>query len=337
MILAIIEEMVARGARLSVACRELGMSVRTVQRWRAAGVGEDGRAGPKTRPANALTPGEQRQVLELLDSPQWCDLTPHQVVPLLADSGQYVASESTMYRLLRRAQQLNHRERSRPAKHQRPRSFQAWGPCQVWSWDITYLPTAIRGQFYYLYLILDVWSRKIVAAQVFSEELSDHAAELFECTCAKEGVAPQGIVLHSDNGGAMKGATMLATLQRLGVVASFSRPRISDDNAFSESLFRTLKYRPEYPDGPFTSLESAQGWVEGFVAWYNHEHLHSALRFVTPADRHAGRDIEILAGRQRVYEKARGQHPERWSGQSRDWTPVGSVTLNPDVRASRAA
>ena len=332
MTLSLIDETVASGARLHVACREMGLSVRTVQRWRACGTGEDRRAGPRRAPANKLTQGERRRILKLLNSPEFCDLPPHQIVPRLADQGLYVASEATMYRLLREKKLLAHRQRSRPVRHRRPRSWTATGPCQVWTWDITYLPTPVKGQFLYLYMILDVWSRKIVGAAVFPEESSDHAAQLLEETCLREGVEPEGLVLHSDNGSPMKGATMLATLQSLGVVASFNRPRVSDDNPFSESLFRTLKYRPEYPETPFASLEEARAWVRGFTAWYNTEHLHSALRFMAPADRHDGREAEILARRQEVYEAARRRRPERWRCRSRNWAPVGAVTLNPGTQ-----
>lgn len=143
------------------------------------------------------------------------------------------------------------------------------------------------------------------------------------------------LVVHSDNGSPMKGATMLATLQRLGVVPSFSRPSVSDDNAFVEALFRTAKYRPGYPSKPFASIDAARAWVSTFVSWYNEEHQHSAIRFVTPADRHAGRDVEILNHRRDVYERARARHPERWAGASRNWSPVETVTLNP--RHERAA
>ncbi len=139
-------------------------------------------------------------------------------------------------------------------------------------------------------------------------------------------------MLHSDNGGPMKGSTMLATLQRLGVVASFSRPRVSDDNPYSEALFRTLKYRPGYPSRPFASLEKASLWVAGFVRWYNTEHLHSAIRFVTPEDRHAGQEGEILRQRQRVYERARRDNPKRWSGATRNWQPIKAVYLNPEKK-----
>ncbi|MCP3961575.1 MAG: transposase, partial [bacterium] len=135
-------------------------------------------------------------------------------------------------------------------------------------------------------------------------------------------------------GGPMKGSTMLATLKRLGVVASFSRPRVSDDNPYSEALFRTLKYRPEYPSGPFASLEEARRWVEGFVRWYNGEHLHSAIRFVTPAARHSGREQEILRHRQEVYERARRRNPGRWSGATRNWHPIEVVALNPEKKTA---
>jgi transposase InsO family protein len=209
----------------------------------------------------------------------------------------------------------------------------ATGPCQVWSWDITYLKSPILGQFFYLYMIMDVWSRKIVASTVFLKESNDYSARLFLKACLRLGINPAGLVLHSDNGGPMKGATMLATLQRLGVVPSFSRPQVSDDNPYSEALFRTMKYRPGYPSRPFSSLAAAQTWVDGFVDWYNTEHLHSGIRFVTPDDRHFGRENAILANRREIYEKARQQNPNRWSKNIRNWEPVETVYLNPESTA----
>ncbi len=200
----------------------------------------------------------------------------------------------------------------------------------MWCWDITYLPGPVRGTFFYLYLYLDVWSRKIVGARVFAEESAEYAAELFVQTYIRHGVEPDGLVLHSDNGGPMKGSTMLATLQWLGVVPSFSRPHVSDDNPYAEAVFRTLKYVPQYPNRPFASLEEAQRWVQEFVRWYNTLHLHSAIRFVTPDQRHFGHHEAILANRNTVYEEAQRLHPERWSGPLRDWTPVGDVCLNPE-------
>jgi transposase InsO family protein len=329
MILGLIDEAVRAGARQEKACEILGLSARAVQRWRRQGGGEDRRRGPHSTPPNALSAEERQGVLEILNDPEHQDRSPKQIVPSLADQGVYVASESTMYRILREEDQLGHRERSRPPVHRRPEEFVADGPCQVWTWDITYLASPVRGQFYYLYMILDVWSRKIVGVAVHDRELSDLAADLFCDTCAALDLDPEGLVFHSDNGGPMKGSTMLATLQRLGVVASFSRPSVSDDNPFSEALFRTTKYRPDFPDGPFASLEAARDWVEAFVTWYNTEHLHSALRFVTPDDRHFGREAEILERRRQVYEMARRQNPERWSRGTRNWEPVEHVKLNP--------
>jgi len=275
-------------------------------------------------------------VLATANAPEFRDLSPKQIVPRLADQGDYIASESTFYRVLRDEDQLTHRQPSRPATSRRPREHVATGPCQVWSWDITYLKSPILGQFFYLYLILDVWSRKIVAATVYARESNEHAATLFRQACRRLGLDPTGLVLHSDNGGPMKGATMLAMLQKLGVVPSFSRPRVSDDNPYSEALFRTLKYRPGFPSQPFVSEENAQRWVDGFVLWYNTEHLHSAIRFVTPDDRHFGREAAILAQRRRVYAQARQRTPERWAQNTRNWEPVAAVYLNPQTKREQA-
>jgi len=332
----LVNEATGSGARLEAAVEALGLSVRTFQRWQTQDDGADQRRGPKTAPSNKLTAAERDQVLATANAPEFRDLSPKQIVPRLADRGDYIASESTFYRVLRDEDQLTHREPSRPATSRRPREHVATGPCQVWSWDITYLKSPILGQFFYLYLILDVWSRKIVAATVYAEESNEHAANLFWQACSRLRLDPYGLVLHSDNGGPMKGATMLATLQKLGVVPSFSRPRVSDDNPYSEALFRTLKYRPGFPSQPFASAENAQCWVDGFVAWYNTEHLHSAIRFVTPDDRHFGREAAILAQRRQVYEQARQRNPERWAQDTRNWEPVEAVYLNPETRREQA-
>lgn len=308
----------------------LGLAARTILRWRRQGCGEDRRHGPLTAPANKLTIAERQEVLSVANSQRYRELSPKQIVPRLADDGRYLASESTFYRLLREANQLAHRERCRPATHRRPREKVATGPCQVWSWDITYLRSTVNGRFFYLYMILDVWSRKIIAATVFSKECGQNSALLFVEAFHRHSVDPKGLVLHSDNGGPMKGSTMLATLQRLGVVPSFSRPGVSNDNPFSESLFRTLKYRPEYPARPFATEYEAQRWVDAFFHWYNTEHLHSEIRFVTPDDRHYGRETAKLNKRKEVYEQARQKTPERWAQQTRNWEPVEIVRLNPE-------
>ena len=328
-VLESLDESVAAGARQARACQVLGLSVRTVQRWRRDGL-EDGR--PRARrpcPANALSKAERERALALLCSAKWRDLSPKQVVPRLADEGLYIASEATLYRLLRAAKLLRHRAPSRPRKRRGPRRHRATRPNRVWTWDITYLPSSVRGLFYYLYLVVDLYSRKIVAWQVHMSEDAEYAAALITEACQHQGINAGEVVLHSDNGAPMKGATLLATLQGLGVTPSFSRPRVSNDNPYSESLFRTVKYRPWYPEHPFATLADARTWVESFVAWYNHEHRHSAIRFVTPHQRHTGAERKLLERRDQVYRTARSRHPERWSGPTRNWTPVGAVWLNP--------
>ena len=329
MIVALIDEAVGAGARVEVACAELGLSARTIQRWRTQGVGEDRREGPKSPPTNKLDEEERRRVRAVAISPEFRDCSPHEIVPLLADRGEYVASESTFYRVLREANLAERRSTARPPRNNKPRELVAVAPNQVWSWDITYLPTTVRGQFYYLYMILDVFSRKIVGWEVNASECMELSSSFVRGVFEAERIVPSQLVLHSDNGGPMKGATMRATLEDLGVAQSLSRPRVSDDNPFSESLFRTLKYCPEYPATPFASIDDARAWVEEFVHWYNHEHLHSGVRFVTPAARHAGLDGAILDQRHRVYTGARERNPERWSGKTRDWSRVDRVTLNP--------
>jgi len=332
MIMSLIDNAVESGARLKTAAAMIGLSARTIIRWRHQDGGQDQRKGPVSVPANKLSAKERKQILDVSNNEHFRDLSPKQIVPHLADQGVYLASESSFYRVLKEHKMLAHRQSSKPAVQRQPKEHVATGPCQVWSWDITYLKTPVRGLFFYLYMIVDVWSRKIIAAQVFTEESMDYSSMLFAKACLIHGVKPEGLVLHSDNGGPMKGATMLATLHKLGVIPSFSRPSVSNDNPFSESLFRTMKYRPEYPSQPFESMDLAQTWVDEFVFWYNTQHLHSAIRFVTPDDRHFGREEHILANRRKVYENARHRNPDRWSKNTRNWNPVRLVWLNPEKK-----
>jgi len=330
-IAGMVDEAVREGARQDKACELLGLDARTLQRWTKNTVGDDLRAGPKSAPKNALTPKERQQVIEIANLPEHRDLSPKQIVPLLADQGRYIASESSFYRFLREAGQVQHRERSRPALHSKPRELVATKPNQVWSWDITYLLSPLKGVFFYLHLAMDVFSRKIVGWEVHLAESAEHASELIAAACGREGVQRDQVSLHQDNGAPMKCGTFLALLQELGVAASFSRPGVSDDNPFVEALFRTLKYRPEYPDGPFASLEEAREFIGRFVHWYNTQHRHANIRFVTPEQRHAGEDLAILERRARVYEDARARRPERWARATRNWTPIERVVLNPKV------
>jgi len=324
----LVEQAVNAGARRAAACAILGISLRTLQRWDTDGGTQDHRHGPTGGPANALSQEERALVVSIASSPQHRDLPPSQIVPKLADAGIYVASEASFYRILRDKKLLHHRGTAAERSNRRPDEHVASGPNQVWSWDITYLRGAVRGLFYYLYLILDVWSRKIVGWAVHETEDNELAGRLIRETAWREQIDPGTLVLHSDNGGPMKGATMLATLQWLGIMPSFSRPRVSNDNAFSESLFGTLKSWPGYPSKPFDSIEAAREWTADFVGWYNDEHLHSGIRFVTPADRHCGRESQVLENRRRVYETARANNPSRWSRSTRNWKPIEEVVLN---------
>ena len=329
MIRTLVAEAVAAGARRWKACELLGIAVRTLERW--GDDREDGRLGPKSAPANKLSATERRRIVAVATSAEFRDESPKQIVPSLADRGEYIGSESTIYRVLHTEDMQHRRGAARPPTH-RPRQHVADGPWQVASWDITYLKSHVRGAFFYLYLVEDVWSRKILSWEVHDVECNELAAALVERIRREHpSVDLRGWVLHSDNGGPMKGATMLATMQRLGVVPSFSRPSVSNDNPFSESLFRTLKYVPEYPRDGFVTVEAARAWVAAFVAWYNHDHKHSGIGFVAPADRHAGRDVKILAARRAVYEQARRRNPARWSRHTRAWSRPTTVTLNPEV------
>lgn len=325
-VLQLISEACKSGARKSKAAQLLGLTIRTLQRWSQNGL-LDSRKGSRAAPGNKLSDDEKTRIANVLESPEFAESNPNQIVPRLADQGIYLGSESTMYRILRDLKMNKHRQSSLPAKRHSPDPLIANGPNQLWSWDITYLPSTVRGRFFYLYMVMDLYSRKAVACQVYEHESGDLAAELITDACIREKIPKEQVTLHSDNGSPMKAATMLAKLQELGVIPSFSRPSISNDNPYSESLFRTLKYRPEYPDKPFEDIFDAREWANRFIHWYNKEHLHSSIHFITPEDRHTGRDIKILANRQAVYREAKSKNPERWSGKTRNWNPATEVVL----------
>jgi putative transposase len=327
-VLEVVAEAVSDGSRQSKACEVVGVDERTLQRWHLPQTMQDGRHGPLTVPANKLTAAERSAVLSIAASADFCNKSPHQIVPALADRGDYLASESSFYRLMKEADMLTHRGSTNPKKKHRPKALEAVNPNELYSWDITYLLSRIRGQYFYLYMFLDIFSRKIVGWRVHDRESADFSSALLTEICVRENIDKNQLSLHADNGGPMKGATMLVTMQRLGIMPSFSRPSVSDDNPFSESLFKTVKHCPFYPTKPFESIDEATAWVESFVVWYNTEHLHSAIRFVTPNSRHSGSDVEILEKRINVYENAKIKNPSRWSKSTRNWTRVASVKLN---------
>lgn len=326
---SLINEACMGGARKRAACLELGITLRTLQRWvQDGGVGHDRRPSAiRPTPANKLSAEEREAVLRVVNEPRFASLPPTQIVPILADEGRYLASESTVYRILREEEQLAHRGRARaPQRRAVPRHC-ASGPNQLFCWDITYLPGPVQGLFYFLYLVLDVYSRKIVAHEVHGEESADHASALVRQALLREGIAGQPLVLHQDNGSPMKASTFAATCEALGITRSYSRPGVSDDNPYAESLFRTCKYRPDYP-GEFATLKAARTWALPFTRWYNEEHKHRNLKFVSPSQRHRGEDRAIFARRIAVYEQARAKHPERWSRQIRNWSLPNEVWLN---------
>ena len=319
------------GARLAPACQTAGISARTYQRWTENGnVKPDHRPiAQRPEPANKLTPNERQRVLEICHQPEYASLPPGQIVPILADQGTYIASESSFYRVLHEAEEQHHRGRSRkPQSFIPPKGYCATGPNQVWSWDITWLPAPIRGMFFYLYMIVDVYSRKIVGWEVHPMESAELGASLVHKAVISEGCVLEPPVLHSDNGSPQKGFTMKAKLEALGVTPSYSRPRVSNDNPYSEALFRTFKYRPEYPIKGFESIDTARQWVSRFVRWYNEDHRHSAIRYVTPSERHQKKDVMILNKRHQVYQQAKQRRQDRWSGSTRNWEPVTEVWLN---------
>ena len=324
------------GARLRPACTIAGIDARTLQRWKTdEGLAKGDRRpdAPHPIPLHALSEAERAKIVAVCNEPCFAETPPARIVPALADEGIYIASESSFYRVLRAHGQTNRRGRAQPPRTSRPPTTHiATRPGEVWCWDVTFLPAQIQGRWFYFYLILDLYSRKIVGFEVHDTDSADHAAHLARRTALAEGVHAMAVrpVLHGDNGATLKATTVLAMLYWLGIKPSYSRPRVSDDNAFAEALFRTAKYRPEFPLKGFADLDAARTWARRFVQWYNEEHRHSGIRYVTPAQRHAGQDGRVLDARHALYQDAQQRNPQRWSGPTRNWTAVGVVTLNPE-------
>ena len=331
-IVSLINDAVGQGARREAACEIVGISRRTLLRWV-----EDGQVRADKRPVapkhctHALTEDEKQEIIDVCNSVEMASLPPSQIVPILADKGIYIASERSFYRVLKEFKQDHERGLSRPRQnHAVPTTHKATAPCQVFSWDITYLKGPAKGVFFYLYLVMDIYSRKAVGYEVYEQESGQYASELIERICWKEKLINKPLILHSDNGSPMKASTMTTKLLELGITASHSRPRVSNDNPYSEALFRTCKYRPDFPRHGFEDLEQAREWVDKFVGWYNNDHRHSGIKFVTPSQRHNGEDKGILERRSEVYKKAKRENPKRWSCNVRDWEVIDTVYLNPE-------
>ena len=331
-VIMLINEARKSGARLEPACEVVGISIRTYQRWVKQGPDTADKRptiNKRKAPANKLSQKEKGQVIEVCNSPKFVDLTPAQIVPKLADEGIYIASESTMYRILKEEKLNAQRVPVKNANKGVLTTHIATGPNQVWTWDITWLLGPVLGFYYKLYMIVDIFSRFIVGWEIHEKELTIHAKRLIKKTTFKHGKYGEVLVLHSDNGSIQKAQDFQSLLAKLGITKSYSRPRVSNDNAFSEALFKTLKYTKDFPINGFATIDDARKWVAGFVELYNNEFLHSGIKFVTPYQRHYGLDKDILAKRDLVYKAARAKTPERWSKKTRNWTWIDQVALNP--------
>ena len=328
------QEGLRKGARAKAIADLIGLCSRTLRRWGIAidaqGFSQDGRKGSIRMVPHRFSEEERQQVLATINDPEYADLTPAQIVARLTEQGGWVGSESSIYRIMRQEGLLNHRGRSRPPRQpQEPPALEATGINQVLAWDITLLPGPVKGQFYYLYMAMDVWSRRIIGAEVHECEAGELAKNFFDRICRDEGITKQdATVLHADNGAPMRSYTLAAKMAELGVSLSFSRPRVSNDNAFAEAVFRTMKYHQSYPSRRFRDLPSVRAWVESFVDWYNNEHRHSGIKYVTPNQRHYGEADEICRIRQETYEKARQKNPRRWTRATRDWSQPQVVRVN---------
>lgn len=321
-------EAVASGARERRACDLVGISVRTLQRWRREGL-RDARKGAAKNTARKLSPEESEVVYQTANQQRFADHTPEQIVAILAQESTYIASASTFYRVLRARNAINRRTDTRtPVHHTKPPQRVATGPNQVWSWDITWLNTGVKGLYWYAYVIMDVFDRSIVGWSIHDCEDGELARDLFKRACRDHGAKPR--FLHSDNGGPMKAFTLVEFLYSRGITPTTNRPRVSNDNPYSESLFRTVKYHASYPR-IFKELNSARVWFADFIDWYNNKHLHSSLAYVTPTQRRTGSAVHILRERNRTLSTARERYPLRWGSRAaKQYQLPTEVVLNPD-------
>jgi putative transposase len=320
-----IQEAVTAGARLKRACEVIEISFATFLRWRAGKLGDQRKGAPK-RIVRKLTQAEKDEFYAVANQPRFRDLTAAQIVATLLEEGIWYGSESTLCRILKSHNALLPRTESRsPHKRHRPPELVATGPNQVWAWDITWLKTDVAGIFVFAYVIIDIYSRKIVGWSIENSESADYAQTLFRRIIRDTGVCPQFV--HADNGSPMKGLSLVAFLTSLKVGLTYSRPRVSDDNPFIESFFKTVKYRVGYPKA-FTGLQHAREWMSNFIDWYNNQHRHSGIQYVTPQQRHSGNDIALLEIRQQTLQAAAKALPERFVNGPRKIAPESLVVLN---------
>lgn len=304
-------ESLAREVRTKRACEALGIPRASYYYYRKNREGQKKRAA--IRPPLALTPMEEQNVLNTLHTEQYCDKAPRQVYAALLDEGTYLCSVRTMYRILEKHNEVRERRNQlRHPQYQKPEIL-ATGPKQAWSWDITKLKGPAKWTYYYLYVILDIFSRYVVGWMVAHRELATLAQRLIADTCRKQAIKPKQLVIHADRGSSMKSKPVAFLLSDLGITKSHSRPYVSNDNPYSESQFKTLKYRPDFP-GNFGSIEDARLFCTKFFTWYNTEHYHSGIGLNTPETVHYGRADQIMKERSHVLKVASEKHPERFKG-----------------------
>ena len=309
-------EQLAKSQGVKAACEALAVprsSLYDARTQAAEPVAPESRETPsRPTPPRALSPAETERVRDLLNSERFQDYAPREVYAELLDKEQkYLCSWRTMYRILAEYDEV--RERRNQLRHpayQKP-ELMATGPNQVHSWDITKLRSPSKGSYYYLYVMLDIYSRYVVGWMIAEIETADLAEQLIAETCAKQSVPPEQFTIHADNGSPMIAKSVAVLMADLGVVKSHSRPHVSDDNPFSEAQFKTLKYRADYPER-FGSLADARSWARRFFAWYNDCHHHTGLALLTPADVHQGRAETVRKSRQLVLQRAYRAHPERF-------------------------
>jgi len=316
------------GARLWKACETLEISVSTFRRWRN-GHYQDKRKGASKRVPRKLTPEEELQIINLCCKTEYREMNPYEIHASLLDKKIYIASISTFYRVLRKNGLIHNRGNTKPrVHHHAPPQRCATGVNQVWCWDITWIASTVRGFFYYAYVIIDIWDRSIVKWSIHDREDDELANELF--THAFRDNGSPDVFIHSDNGNPMKGLSLMALFSDLGITNSYSRPRVSNDNPFIESWFKTMKYNVSYP-GKFSSIEDARAWFSDFVDFYNTSHSHSGLNFITPQNLRDGNYDSIAANRNKTMLDAFSRNPQRWSNKVKQLPAQHVVYLNPSA------
>jgi transposase InsO family protein len=303
---------VQSGARLFKACQTIQLCPRRLRRWRKTE--EDGRRGGYRAQGQRLSEAEKDAVVEAFRQKEIADLPLKVACATLMDKGQYLASPSTCARVLAERDAARAKAPRKP-NHAKP-ELRATGPGQVWCWDITWLDAPLKGTYFYLYMAIDMFSRKVVAWEVYAKEDGTLAREMFAAALQAEGISPGTLLVHADNGRPMRSQKLRALFDVLQVTASYGRPHTSNDNAFAESLFATFKGRIAFPEY-FSTVQSARDFCMEFFTWYNGFHLHSNLDYVTPQDVHEGVHSEIFAKRNSLLELNRAQHPSRHGGRAK--------------------